>query len=80
MINMIDIIKEATVGFIYQDIPNCIGLLYMLLVWGQYLKVEIIEGSSKKECGVHWFWTWAWTFVMVLIGYNLIRMIGGIFF
>ena len=76
---MIDIVKEATMGFIYQSTSDWIGLLYILLVWGQYIKVEIIGENSKKEGEVHWFWTWAWTFVMVFIGYNLIRMIGGIF-
>ena len=77
---MIDIIKEATVGFIYQGTTNWIGFLFIILVWGRYLKVELIEENSKKEGEVHWLWTWAWTFVMVLIGYNLIRMIGGMFF
>ena len=69
---MIELLKEI---FMPEDISEWLGLLFIVILWGTYVKLEVIDKKVWKENKLLSVLLFIAVYFISLIGYQVIKMI-----
>ena len=69
---MIEILKEI---FMPEDISEWLGLLFVVILWATYVKLEVIDKRVWKENKLLSVLLFIAVYIISLVGYQVIKMI-----